>query len=182
MIDIREQFLNKIKANRVLYAALCFVILSFIFSGLYCKNVAIAVPENFFAHFFLRAFLYFILITDAFILSLYRFCIPLSFLTQLAGCCLWGMMLRYSYFGAALLSKILLFLPILLCAVLYSILNAMVCEILLLNFRRALSFGKAALPFKQKFLYSLNEYKSCMYLFFAMLVEIAISCVISAML
>ena len=181
MIDIREQFLNKIKANRALYAAHCFVILSFIFSGLYCKNAAIVVPENFFAHFFLRAFLYFILITDAFILSLYRFCIPLSFLTQLAGCCLWGMMVRCSYFEAALLSKILLFLPILLCAV-FSILNAMVCEILLLNFRRALSFGKAALPFKQKFLYSLNEYKSCMCLFFAMLVEIAISCVISAML
>lgn len=182
MTAIKELFINKIRANIALYAALCFIILSFIFSGLYCENAQIVAPENFFAHFFIRTFFYLLIITDAFILSLYKFCIPLAFLTQLFGSCIWGILLKSAFSEATWLVKALFFIPVTFLAAMFCILNAMVMEILLLNFSRSLSLGKVGLPFKQKFLYSINEFKSCMSIFLAMMLEIALSCVISAML
>ena len=173
---------SKIRSNIALYAALTFILLSFLFSGIHCDNANLRFPENFFACFFLKALIYLLIIADAFILSLYKFFIPLAFLVQLGGCCLWGMAIKYAFYNATWLLSALMFIPAAAAGAFFCICNALIMEIFILNFRRSLSSGSAHLPFQQRFVYSFNEFKNCMTIFCLMLIEIALSCVISAIL
>ena len=111
----------RLRGRRIFHAAAGFILLSFMFGGILSGALVLSFAQSFFACLALRLCVRMLLLADVFFASLYRPLFPIGALFLLICCCLWGAAVRTAFDCAELLLKILLFLPIVLCALVYLI-------------------------------------------------------------
>ena len=167
----------KLRGRRIFHAAAGFILLSFMFGGIRSALV-LSFAHGFFACLALRLCVRLLLIADAFFASLYRPLFPIGAIFLLIGCCLWGAGVRTAFDCAELFLKILLFLPIILCALVYLIAALFLLDLMTDNVR----MGMGGLTFAGRMGCALSSSRDIAPLIAAFAAEEALNCVICALL